>query len=108
MSDTYQVAGAGSPEWDGLYVQDGTYNGYPLYSLDSSHWLGLNSFSECYVLARSSNIDSVSEEYRSPDNNPASSGWWTGGGTSVDPAPTVTLYTGGGDTPATGNMLLMF
>ena len=93
MPPGYVVAGAGSSEYDGFYLEGGELNGKPWYEIttggkwinysDQNKWIISNQVPQnggpTYVLYESADDD---------NNKPPSTGWTVVSGTA--PVPTVT------------------
>lgn len=84
----WEVTGAGTAGYNGVYEENGTYNGQPAYSLDATHWLWFDTLAgSIWVLSQ--NKGDISSDYYDGATLPGS--WSVGLGAA--PAPTVAEYT---------------
>jgi len=87
-SSSWAVSGAGSTDFNGTYIENGTYNTLPAYSLDSTHWLIFEPsgmLEDRWIL--SNQKGSGTEYYYCYTTDLPGSSWGTTSGTA--PAPTV-------------------
>lgn len=100
----FTVSGAGTSDYNGVYVANGSYySQWPMYELDSSHFLLVTQ--EIFILSQlewilvqsnDPNSGFITPAYEGPAVSTAvtglptdPSGWQTGVGNGVDPSPTV-------------------
>ena len=95
----YQVSGAGSAGYNGIYSENGTYDGKTAYQLDASHQLFYDSNNACWALAPAQTDFGPEEDYcvTSDQATPDMGTWAALNGAS--PAPTVVEYVPSDTTP---------
>jgi len=97
MPNAYLLSNTGDSEWNGLYLQDGTANGYPAYSKDSDHWMfwGIDDGQWKLWSAKldGEGNDGTIGAYSGGTNpsDPTDGTWHSYIGETSEPGPTITL-----------------
>lgn len=86
---SWEVTGAGDATYDGVYEEDGTYNGQPAYT-NGSKWLYWNSFGFWALESSKTEPPSASQAYGGTGASLPATPWSVLAG--IAPAPTVAEY----------------
>ena len=90
---SYSVNGAGTPSYDGNYIENGTYNGEPAYESSTGNWIYWNNnMGEPFWSINYELIDDTHSYFTNSATLPGTT-WYTGPDAD-SPAPTVTLNAG--------------
>lgn len=90
FAQNYEVSGAGTASANGIYVNDGTYNGKPHYTKSGSpnYYMYYSSY---WLISQTDNSTQSNSYYFNfgSDSTPPTSSWYTRNGSS--PSPTVAI-----------------